>query len=256
MKDYQPPKDLLKDRAILVTGAGDGIGKTAALSFAEHGAHVILLGRTEEKLTAVYDSIKANGHPQAAIVPMDLATPDIEQYKRLAELIRDEFGRLDGLLHNAALLGGLTPLADYDLIQWQAVLQVNLQAPYLLTRHCLELLKASSDASVIFTTADVGSRGRAYWGAYGIAAAGVERMMQTWADELENTTNIRLNSLDPGIVRTGMYKQAFIEDDQHLPVEPGAIMPVYLYLMGPDSRGITSQLFHAQMEFTLTNRNR
>ncbi len=246
MQDYAPPPDLLKERVVLVTGAGDGIGAAAAKCFARHGATVILLGRTVRKLEAIYDAIEQAGGPQPAIYPMNLEGATPKDYQELGDTLEREFGRLDGLLHNAALLGTLTPLEMYDLALWAKVMQVNLHAPYLLTRACLPALRKSEDASVIFTSSAVGHRGRAYWGAYAISKAAAENMMQILADELEANTSIRVNSIDPGAVRTRMRARAYPGEDPNIHPEPEAIMPAYLYLMGPDSKGETGKAFHAQ----------
>ena len=245
-KDYQARTDLLKDRVILITGAGDGIGAAAARSCAAHGATVILLGRTTRKLEAVYDAIESAGHPQPAIYPMNLEGAAPKDYEDLAATIEKEFGRLDGLLHNASLLGTLTPLGQYDIAQWSKVMQVNLNAPFLMTRACLDLLKKSDDASVLFTSSSVGRKGRAYWGAYGISKAANENMMQILADELENNTTVRANSINPGAVRTTMRARAYPGEDPNALPKPDAIMATYLYLLGPDSKGVTGQQFDAQ----------
>ena len=246
MHNYKPAPDLLKDRIILVTGASDGIGAAAAKSFASHGATVILLGRNIRKLEKVYDEIEASGAPQPAIYPMNLDGAATKDYTALAETLDKEFGRLDGLLHNAALLGTLTPLDQYDLEQWAKVMQVNLHAPYLLTRAVLPLLRNTTDASVIFTSSQVGRKGRAYWGAYGITNAAVENMMEIWADELEANTPVRMNSIDPGAVRTTMRRLAYPGEDANTLPRPEEILAVYLYLIGPESRGTTGQRFNAQ----------
>ncbi len=245
-KDYQARPDLLKGRIILVTGAGDGVGAAAAKSFAAHGATVILLGRTTRKLEKVYDEIEAAGHPTPAIYPMNLEGASPKDYMDMAETIEIEFGRLDGLLHNASLLGTLTPLSQYNLEQWGKVMQVNLNAPYLMTVACMELLKKSDDASVVFTGSSVGRKGRAYWGAYGISKAAIENMMQIWADELESNTSIRVNSINPGATRTAMRAKAYPGEDPAVNPYPSDIMNAYLYLLGPDSKGITGQQFDAQ----------
>jgi len=245
-KDYKAQADLLKDRIILITGAGDGIGAAAAKACAAHGATVILLGRTTRKLEAVYDLIEEAGYPQAAIYPMNLEGAAPKDYLDLANTIEKEFGRLDGLLHNASLLGTLTPLGQYDLEQWSKVMQVNLNAPYLLTRACLDLLKKSEDASVIFTSSSVGRKGRAYWGAYGISKAANENMMQIWADELETNTSIRVNSINPGAVRTSMRRKAYPGEDPNTITKPEDILATYLYLLGPDSKDETGKQFDAQ----------
>lgn len=246
MKNYKPAPDLLKDRVILVTGASDGIGAAAAKSFATHGATVVLLGRSIRKLEKVYDAIEQSGAPQPAIYPMNLEGAAPKDYEELAVTLEQEFGRLDGLLHNAALLGTLTPLEQYDLEQWAKLMQVNLHAPFLLTRAVLPLLKKSTDASVLFTSSSVGRKGRAYWGAYGITKAACENMMEIWADELETNTPIRVNSIDPGAVRTTLRAKAYPGEDPNTLRRPEEIMAVYLYLLGPDSRGTNGQRTSAQ----------
>jgi NAD(P)-dependent dehydrogenase (short-subunit alcohol dehydrogenase family) len=246
MKEYQPRPDLLAGRVILITGAGDGIGAAAARACAAHGATVILLGRTTRKLEKVYDAIEQAGYPQAAIYPMNLEGAAPKDYDDLAATIEQEFGRLDGLLHNASLLGTLTPLGQYDIEQWSKVMQVNLNAPFLLTRACLELLKKSDDASLLFTTSSVGRQGRAYWGAYAISKAANENMMQIWADELESNTHVRANSINPGAVRTSMRARAYPGEDPNTLPKPDDILATYLYLLGPDSNGVRGQQFNAQ----------
>lgn len=246
MFDYTPSPTLLTDRVILVTGAGDGIGRAAAKSFAAHGATVILLGRTTKKLEAVYDEIEQAGHPQAAIYPMNLEGASPNDYENLANTLESEFKRLDGLLHNASLLGTLTPLELYDINLWYKVMQINLNAPFLLTTACLGLMKRAPDASIVFTSSSVGRKGRAYWGAYSVSKFATEGMMQILADELETNTTIRVNSINPGATRTAMRAVAYPgEDATSLPL-PEAIMPLYLYLMGPDSREVNGQALNAQ----------
>lgn len=238
---YQPAPDLLKDRVILVTGAGDGLGRAAALAFARHGANVILLGRTLRKLERVYDDIERDGLPPALLMPADLGKAGLSDYEQIAKAVAEQFGRLDGLLHSAAILGNLTPLALYNLETWMQVMQVNLNAPFLLTRACLEVLGKSGDASVIFTTSEVARAGRAYWGAYAVAGAALENLAQVWADELAGTSPVRINTLDPGAVRTALRNRAYpAEDPARLP-PPETMIPGYLFLMGPDSRGIRGQ---------------
>ncbi len=241
MFDYSPSPTLLTDRIILVTGAGDGIGRAAAKSFAAHGATVILLGRTIRKLEAVYDEIEQAGYSQPAIYPMNLETASPNDYENLSDTLETEFGQLSGLLHNAGLLGTPTPLEHYDVKLWYQVMQVNLNAPFLLTQTCLGLMKRAHDASIVFTIADVGRKGRAYWGAYSVSKFAIEGMMQVLADELEANTTIRVNSINPGAVRTAMRTAAYPGKDPMTVPPPEAIMPLYLYLMGPDSREVNGQ---------------
>lgn len=245
MAKYQAPANLLKDRIILVTGAGDGIGTAVAEAYAAHGATVILLGRTQKKLEAVYDRIVEAGNPQPAIMPFDLQTATEHLHQLLAAKLEQTFGHLDGLLNNAAILGTLTPIEHYNDQLWQKVFQVNCHAPFLLTKVCLPLLKKSDDASLLFSTANVGHRGQAYWGAYAASKAALENFAQILAEELEVNTTIRVNCIDPGRVRTRMHALAYPGKDPNDAADPKDITNVYLYLMGRDSSGITGERFPA-----------
>ena len=245
MPSYNPAPDLLKDRIILVTGAGDGIGRVAARRFAACGATVVLLGRTTRKLEQVYDAIEQAGHPQAAIYPMNLEGASPKDYADLAQVLETEFGHLDGLLHNAATLGTLTPITHYDIELWYKVLQVNLNAPFLLTRAVLNLMIRSPDASILFTADTVSDEGRAYWGAYAVAKGGIQTLMKILASELEVNTSVRVNCINPGKVHTNLRINAYPAGNPEEWANPEAIMATYLYLMGPDSRGITGQTINA-----------
>ncbi len=221
-------KDIrLDDKIILITGAGDGIGKAAALACAQSGATVILLGRTVHKLEQVYDEINDNGGPQPAIYPMNLEGATPGDYDDLHNNIDKEFGRLDGLLNNAGWLGASTPIEIYDIELWYKVMQVNLNAPFMLTKACIPLLRKSSSARIVFTADDKIS---AYWGAYGAAKAGQLSLMQILADELESK-NIPVNAVNPGPVRTRFRALAFpAEDKRHL-FKPEDIAHVFVYLL-------------------------
>lgn len=239
--NYAPAADLLTGKTLLVTGAGDGIGRAAALSYASHGATVVLLGRTVAKLEAVYDEIESAGGPQAAIFPMDLSTVDNEQVAELAAAITESFGCLDGLLHNASVLGERRPIESATYAGWQEVMQVNVNAQFLLTRHLLPLLQAAPSASIVFTSSGVGRRGRAFWGAYAVSKFATEGFMQVLADELENTCNVRVNSLNPGATNTAMRRTAYPSEPPTDNPSPEDIMPAYLYLMGDDSLAVNGQ---------------
>ena len=244
--DYQAKPDLLKGKTILVTGAGDGIGKAAAMTYAEHGATVILLGRTEEKLEAVYDDIERAGLAMRALVVMDLATVTDEQCLHLAQGLAEEFGHLDGLLHNASLLGERRPIESATYAAWQEVMQVNVNAQFVLTRHLLPLLQAAPAASIVFTSSGVGRTGRAYWGAYAVSKFATEGFMQVLSAELENTSKIRVNCINPGATNTSMRRTAYPAEQPTDNPSPEDIMGVYLYLMGDDCKGVTGTSFDAQ----------
>lgn len=248
MFDYHPQKQLLKDKIILVTGAGDGIGKTAAITYAQHGATVILLGKTTKKLEAVYDTIEELGYSQAAIVPLNLDSANEHDFIELANTIENEFGHLDGVLHNASQLGSRTPLSSYNADTFEQVMKVNVFSQFMLNQAIIPLLQKSPSASIIFTSSSVGRKARAYWGAYSVSKFATEGMMQLLADELANTSNIRTNAINPGATRTAMRASAYpAEDPETLPT-PEDIMPVYLYLMGADSENINGQSLDAQIK--------
>jgi NAD(P)-dependent dehydrogenase (short-subunit alcohol dehydrogenase family) len=246
MFDYNPSPDLLTDRVIAITGAGDGIGRSAALACARHGATVILIGRTTAKLEAVYDEIELAGYPQAAIFPMDLLTATEQDYENLANAAEKEFGKLHGLLHNAALLGGISPLQSVSMKTFQDVMQVNVNAAFALTRYLLPLLLNAEDASVIFTSSTVGREARAFWGPYAVSKAADEMLVQVLQLELENTSKVRVNSVNPGATATSMRKQAFPAENPATLPSADDIMPVYLYLLGPDSKEVKGQQLNAR----------
>lgn len=247
MQDYQAPTDLLNDRIIMVTGAGSGIGRAAAKAYAAHGATVILVGRTVAKLESVYDEIEAAGHPKPAIVPLNFEGAAVKEYEELAMTIEDNFDRLDGLLHNAAILGNRSPVELYDPEIWNKVMHVNATAPFLLSRAMIPLLRKSRDASVIFTSSGVGRRAKPYWGAYAVSKFAIEGLSQLLAEELDDDRhNVRVNSLNPGATRTNMRATAYPAENPQQNPAPEDLMPVYLYLMGPDSQGVNGQQIDAQ----------
>lgn len=243
---YQCPPQGLLDRIILVTGAGAGIGRAVSLALADHGATVILLGRTQEKLEAVYDEIKKRGGPEPALAPVNLEVATPADYAELAGLFQHEFAQLDGLLHNASMLGDITPLDHYSTATWNSVMQVNLHAQLQLTQAVLPLMRASEDASLLFTSSGVGRKARAFWGAYAVSKFATEGMMQIFAQELEQTSNIRVNSINPGATRTAMRAAAYPGEDPETLPAPADIVAPYLYLLGPASRGVNGQALDAQ----------
>lgn len=241
---YAPAADLLKGRVVLVTGAGDGFGRAAALACARHGATVVLLGRTVKKLEQVYDEIEAAGGPKAAIYPLNLAGASWTEHEELAATVERELGRLDGLVHNAAHFRAFTPLSDEEPRHWVEAVQVNLTAVYTLTRLCLPLLGKSADASVVFVSDAAGREAKAYRGAYGVTKYAVEGMSRSWALELERTQpQLRFNTYDPGPMRTGLRLRGYPGEDLQKVEPPEAAVPGLLYLLGPDSRGLSGRAF-------------
>ncbi|NVJ61291.1 MAG: YciK family oxidoreductase [Gammaproteobacteria bacterium] len=243
MTDYKLPNNALSGKVILVTGAGDGIGKQAAINYAKYGATVILLGRTTEKLEQVYDEIESAGGPQPAIIPLNLLHLSEEQAHQIAETIEQEFGRLDGLLHNASTLGEMTPIANYPVETWLNVMQVNVNSAFVLTQALLPVLRNADKASIVFTSSGVGNKGRAYWGAYSVSKFATEGFAQVLADELENT-NVRVNVINPGATRTKMRAKAYPAEDSNQLKTPDTLMPLYTYLMSDESLEVKGERFN------------
>jgi len=245
-RTYQYSGDLLEGRIIMITGASDGIGRALAIHAAGLGAQVVLHGRNTPKLEAVYDEIEAlEGAPRPSIAVLDLATADGAAYSALAESVESTFGRLDGLVHNAGILGQRLSIEQYDPAEWQKVLHVNLTAPFVLTQLLMPMLRQSADPSVIFTSSGVGREGKAFWGAYSASKFGIESLSQMLAAENAHTA-LRSNCVNPGPVRTGMRLAAYPAEDRSKLPAPEAILATYVYLLGPDSKGVTGQSLDAQ----------
>ncbi len=242
MKNYQATKELLKNKVILITGAGQGIGRVAAITYAAHGATVILLGRNIENLEAVYDEIEGAGYAQPAIFPLDLEKATDAEYEALAQAIKLQLGRLDGILHNAARFFSLCPIELQTLDQWNSLLRVNLMAPFALTRACLPLLKESPDASIIMTSETHGHTPAAYWGGFAVSKGGVETLVRIWAQEFEMFPNLRINALIPGPVQTTQRAKTHPGEFKESMPKPEDLMPIYLYLMGKDSHKINGEI--------------
>lgn len=242
---YQPQKNLLQNRIILVTGASDGIGREAALTYAEYGASVILTGRNEEKLKGVAQEIEAAGGIPARWYTLDLLTCTPASCQELAHRISPHYPRLDGVLHNAGLLGEVRPMDEQDPEIWQEVMQVNVNGTFFLTQALLPLLLKSDSGSLVFTSSSVGREGRANWGAYAVSKFATEGMMQVLAEEYQSR-HLRVNCINPGGTRTKMRASAFPTEDPQKLKTPADIMPLYLWLMGDDSRRKTGMTFDAQ----------
>lgn len=245
MFNYQIPENCLTDKVILVTGAGDGIGRHAALTYARLGASVILLGRTLKKLETVYDEIVTAGYQQPSIVPLDMKGATQAHYQAMSATITEQFGRLDGVLFNASMLGELTPFSQIHPQIWQEVMQVNSTAQFLLSQALLPSLLLAENASMVFTTSSVGSKGRAFWGPYSVSKFATEGMMQVIADEYENS-RLRSNAINPGATQTSMRASAYPAEDKSTLATPEDIMPLYVYLMCDDSVAVNGQVLKAQ----------
>lgn len=245
---FQPAANLLAGRNILISGAGDGIGAVLAKTAACFGANVILLGRTRQKLEQVFDWIEAQTKTQPVIVPCDLEHLSIEAVDALAAQIEDTYGTLHGLVHNASLLGPKVPLAHYPAKDWQQIMQVNANAPFLLTQGLFPLLDNADDACVLFISSTVGREGRAYWGAYSASKFALEGLSQILADETENAGRIRVYSINPGGTRTGMRRAAYPMEDPATVPPPEQHMGLFLHLLGGPATGLELPQTGAQVD--------
>jgi len=245
-RSYDYADDILRDRIILITGSSDGIGKALALHAAQLGAQVILHGRSVQKLEKIYDAIeKIEGAPRPSIAVMDLESANAESYTTLAQSIESEFGRLDGLVLNASILGERFSIEQYDAVMWQKVMHVNVTSVFAMTQVFLPLLQKSDDPSVIYTSSGVGRTGKAFWGAYSASKFATEGLSQILADEHRHG-KLRSNCINPGATRTNMRLAAFPAEDRDALKRPEDILAPYVYLLGPDSKGVTGESFDAQ----------
>ena len=245
-RDYEYPDDVLRDRIVLITGASDGIGRALAVHAAGLGARVILHGRNTARLEAVYDEIEGiEGAARPSIAVVDFATAGSDEFATLGQSIEETFGRLDGLVHNAGVLGQRLSIEQYDPAEWQTVLHINLTVPFVLTQLLMPMLRVSADPSVIFTSSGVGRVGKAFWGAYSASKFGTEALSQMLAAENEHTS-LKSNCINPGPVRTKMRLEAYPAEDRDKLPAPEDILAAYVYLLGPDSKGVTGLSFDAQ----------
>ena len=238
---YAPPPALLEGRAILVTGAGQGLGRAVALACAAAGATVALLGRKVEKLEKTYDAITAAGGAEPALVPMDLAAATDADFSNLAQLLRRELKGLDGIAHCASHFVPLSPLANQGLEAWLTLLRVNLAAPAALTRACLPLLSAADASSVVFTGETHGASPRAYWGGFAVAKSGLSTLAAIWGDELERAGKPRVNVLVPGPIATPQRAQSHPGEDRGALAPPEYAARAMLFLLGRDSGAASGQ---------------
>ncbi|MGF7483504.1 YciK family oxidoreductase [Providencia sp. SP181] len=245
MLQYQPRQDLLKGKTILITGAGDGIGREAALTYARFGASLVLVGRTQHKLDAVSQEITAISGKKSPCYVLDLLTATNENCQSLATQISNTVPYLDGVLHNAGILGVVAPISEQPPQLWHDVMQINVNATFMLTQSLLPLLLKAPNPSLVFTSSSVGKQGRAGWGAYAVSKFATEGLMQMLAEEYKNS-HLRVNCINPGGTRTSMRASAFPEEDPEKLKTPADIMPIYIYLMGDDSIRKTGSSYDAQ----------
>ena len=232
------------NKSILITGSSDGIGKTLAIEFSKLGANIILLGRNSEKLDAVYDLLDHSRVSQKhLILEADLALLSNEAAQEIFIAISQEFEVLDGIIHNAALLGTMSSLEDYDLSTWDEVMKVNLRAPFILTKTLKVMLENASLPRLIFTSSGVANKGRSFWGAYSVSKFGIKGLAEIFKDELEATTKIKVFNFDPGKTRTNMRAAAYPAEDPNTLKSPTELIDCYLWFFQEESSSSSQNYF-------------
>lgn len=236
----------LTKQVILITGAGGGLGSTAALALAKHGATVILLDNKIPKLEAVYDKIKSANAPEPILYPFDLAGANENDYQDLADKVEEKYGSLQGVLHSAVEFSGYMPLAVQSTKDWGHTLNVNLNAPFLLCRVLLPVLQKSDHAAIVFTSDSAVRSATAYSGAYGVSKIALEGMAKILAEELESFGKIRVNTLIPGPIDSPLRKRAYPAEEKSKLPNMESLAAVYLYLFSNQSLGVTGQTVDAR----------
>jgi len=237
---YEINEGDLEGKVILVTGANRGLGFATTIDLARAGATVIMLGRDLGSLEYAYDAVIDKGFQEPILYPLDIEGATPENYQSLQDDIFNQFKKLDGLIHNAAILGTMMPLDQYDIKLWYSTLQINLNGPFMLTQFLIPLLNKSDDARILFLSAEQGRDAKAYWGAYGVSKFGIEGFSKTLSEELEQT-HIRVNSLDPGHMSTEMRRTAYPAEDSSKIPPPESKSPSIVYLMLPENSNIHGQ---------------
>ena len=224
------------NKTILITGSSDGIGKALALGFSKLGANIILLGRHSDKLDRVYDQLDQS-HPSQKhlILEADLALLSNESAQEILVAISQAFEVLDGIIHNAAILGTMSSLADYDLSTWDAVMKVNLRAPFILSKTLKVMLEGALMPRLIFTSSGVANVGKGFWGAYSVSKFGIKGLAEIFADELETTSKIKVFNFDPGKTRTNMRASAYPAEDPRTLKSANDLVTCYLWFFSSDS---------------------
>ena len=238
--NYKVKEGELEDKVILVTGANRGFGLAITMDLAKAGATVIMLGRDLGSLEYGYDSVVDAGYKEPILYPLDLEGATPENYQELQDDILDKFKKLDGLIHNAAILGTQMPIDQYDIKLWYSTLQINLSAPFMLTQFLIPALMKSDDARILFLSSTVGRKARAYWGAYSVSKFGIEGFAKTLSEELEKT-QITVNTINPGKIRTEMRRTAYPAEDASTIPKPEEKSSVIVYLLSNEGSKINGE---------------
>ena len=238
--NYKVKGGELEDKVILVTGANRGFGLAITMDLAKAGATVIMLGRDLGSLEYAYDAVVDAGYKEPILYPLDLEGATPENYQELQDDILDKFKKLDGLIHNAAILGTQMPIDQYDIKLWFSTLQINLSAPFMLTQFLIPALMKSDDARILFLSSTVGRKARAYWGAYSVSKFGIEGFAKTLSEELEKT-QITVNTINPGKIRTEMRRTAYPAEDASTVPKPEEKSSVIVYLLSNEGSKINGE---------------
>ena len=245
-KSYKFPSNTLEDKTIVITGAGSGIGREIAKCYSRLGAELILLSKSQDKLETLHDELSSDNSKNILIQPIDFALSEEKDYVQIVEALSGEYSKIDGLVNNAGILGEKKSIEQYNYKTWKQVMKVNLDAGFLLTKNLIPLLRESKSSSVIFTSSGVGKVGRPYWGSYSVSKFATEGLMQILSEELQNTSSIRVNCINPGAVRTKMRKSAYPAEDPEINPLASEIMKPYIFLMSDVSENINGHSIDAQ----------
>lgn len=240
--------EFLKGQVHLVTGATRGIGRELTLELARAGATVLMLGRDEAALEALYDEMLQQKMPEPVIIPLDLETLTLEAAEELAAMIEEHFGGLNSLINNAGLLGQRCPVQQISPKDYQQIMRVNLDSNLFLTQALLPLLNKRERSTLIYTSSGVGVKARAYWGTYAISKFAIEGLAQLVHEENENLGDLRVFCVDPGATRTSMRASAYPGEEIENNPPAQALMPFYRYLLSPASDPDRGQRIKARLD--------
>ena len=226
----------MKNKVILITGANKGIGKTLSLEFSKMGVNIVLLGRNEESLDSVYDEIITTTSTKPLIIKCDLSDIDNKSAKQINDEIMGVYGRLDGVIFNAAKLGKMSTIEDYEEDIWKEVFNINLHSAFIISKEILPVLKAAPNGRIIFTSSGVAEVGKAFWGAYSASKFAVKGLAEILRDELDTTSNVKVFNYDPGKTRTSMRALAYPAENPQDLKEPKVLFNDYLWFFSDESQ--------------------
>ena len=234
---------MMEGKTILITGANRGIGKSLAKNFSNIGANVILLGKNEDSLNEVYDEIISCTKTKPLIIESDLNLLDLDGAHQIKKAIVNQYGVLDGLIYNAAKLGKMTSIEDYEDGLWKEIINTNLNSSFLIYKELIPILKAAPSGRIIFTSSGVAEAGKAYWGAYSVSKFAVKGLAEIMRDELDSTTNIKVFNYDPGATKTSMRASAYPGEDPNNLKDPDKLFGDYLWFFSEESQNSTQHYF-------------